>query len=406
MRKLLLQLTQNSDYVRWVQFDQLDEKSATLKEGTLREAAQESKGCEVWVVVPSVDILFTHVKMPKTMSQAQLERAVPFAIEDKLLTKIETHHFVIAKTPLSDRVSVAVVARERMNAWLKLLEENGLKATQIIPSIYVLPVQDRVWYGYEENQITTIRTHHHEGFAIDNSCLKQLISLRLQEENRINPNHLIIYTDVHMRSNVDWNTLPITVQTQPFQQADLIDFVKRLGSKDYINLLVGKYKLFSPSQSIGHLSVVLLSLALLWLTIKAGGNIGQYYALSQQQAGLEQDIGSLYKKVYPDAQNVVSPRLRLEQELKQLDVTGGGSIFFQLLNKIENSQVQSRVRVIRMGYENANTTLKLELQVPTFAQLKNFVAQLTANNLSVQQSKANSEKGVVIAELIIQAGGT
>ena len=59
-----------------------------------------------------------------------------------------------------------------------------------------------------------------------------------------------------------------------------------------------------------------------------------------------------------------------------------------------------------MGYENANATLKLELQVPTFAQLETFVAQLAANNLSVQQSKANSEKGVVIAELIIQAGGT
>lgn len=91
------------------------------------------------VLVPSEDVLLTGATL-SARSQAQLLRALPFAVEDQLLAPVEDLHVV--PVPVlgleGDRRAVLVVARTRLREWLDRLGANGIRADVLIPETLAL----------------------------------------------------------------------------------------------------------------------------------------------------------------------------------------------------------------------------------------------------------------------------
>lgn len=91
------------------------------------------------VLVPSEDVLLTGATL-SARSQAQLLRALPFAVEDQLLAPVEDLHVV--PVPVlgleDDRRAVLVVARTRLREWLDRLGANGIRADVLIPETLAL----------------------------------------------------------------------------------------------------------------------------------------------------------------------------------------------------------------------------------------------------------------------------
>lgn len=97
----------------------------------------------LWVVFPAEDVLL--MSAPRVAhSPAQMRQALPYAIEDQLAAAIETQH--VAWLPAVDpqQVSVAVVARSRLDALLVALRAQGLEPDAVIPEPLLLPWQGAV----------------------------------------------------------------------------------------------------------------------------------------------------------------------------------------------------------------------------------------------------------------------
>jgi len=91
------------------------------------------------VLVPSEDVLLTGATL-SARSQAQLLRALPFAVEDQLLAPVEDLHVVPVPAPGldGDRRAVLVVARTRLREWLDRLGTDGIRPDVLIPETLAL----------------------------------------------------------------------------------------------------------------------------------------------------------------------------------------------------------------------------------------------------------------------------
>ena len=399
MRKLLLQLTPSLSQVQWLIFDAKGQVLAEPTTGKLEQVKADAKGCEVWVSVPCDKILFKEVKMPEHLNTSQLAEVIPCALEDQGVN-MAGQHCVIGQDRIDNKIPVIVVSSDSMDHWVNQLKENGIKPYVMIPNLYLLPLEEALWHGYEEGDFTTIRTGKHQGFCVQKNNLIQRLSVRLMENNSLPPRKLIITIASSVDSTLKDATLPLQHEIRQLTQNDLKQLGKRLASSDQINLLSGKYQSKPTVQKIWKSVLLVLCFCVLWVGIKVGGNIGHYYALTQQRIILNEEIDSLFKQAFPNARSVQNPRLRVEQKIREFEEYGSGHIFFQLLNKVESALVGSTVQIEKAYYENEH--IVLDFEVPTFTDLEKFISDLKALHFAVNQNAATVSQDIVKAQIQIE----
>src|SRR5690606_266972 len=92
------------------------------------------------VLVPSADVLL--MEAPRVARQRrQLERALPFAVEDQLIAPVEQAQVVLLDDRGGESVAVAVVARARLDAWQARLAQHGVVADRLLPEACLLPCE-------------------------------------------------------------------------------------------------------------------------------------------------------------------------------------------------------------------------------------------------------------------------
>ena len=93
-------------------------------------------------VVPADDVLL--LDAPRVSSQrAQFAKALPFALEDQLVSSVEDMHFAVPEKLAAERVPVAVVARKTIQAWIARLAEAGVRADAMFAETQLLPISDQ-----------------------------------------------------------------------------------------------------------------------------------------------------------------------------------------------------------------------------------------------------------------------
>lgn len=121
------------DQPRWVERDDVG------RVGVVREGwPTPEPGVRLWLVMPAEQVLLLSVARPPGSVQ-QMERALPFAIEDRLAAAIESQHVAWAPASVAGQVDVAVADRARVRAWVQRLAEHGLVAEALVPEPVLLP---------------------------------------------------------------------------------------------------------------------------------------------------------------------------------------------------------------------------------------------------------------------------
>ena len=93
------------------------------------------------VLVPSEAVLL--LRAPRVARhRRQLEQALPFAIEEQLAAPVETLHVAPSASETGDHLTVAVVARAQLDAWLATLRTAGIEPDALIPEAWLLPHVD------------------------------------------------------------------------------------------------------------------------------------------------------------------------------------------------------------------------------------------------------------------------
>ncbi len=126
--------------------------SGAVREGWPTHAANRHP-CVV--LVPGEQVLL--LDMPRVARRdAQLAQALPYAVEDQLAGAIELQHVAWAPASDASHLRVAVVARERMTAWLAALDGAGLSADVLLPEPLALAPPDpgRIRLLFEDQRVT------------------------------------------------------------------------------------------------------------------------------------------------------------------------------------------------------------------------------------------------------------
>lgn len=237
------------------------------------------------LILPFERVLLTTVTLPK-QNRRQLQRVVPYALEDRLLTAPEHSHCALGVT--SGNVwPVAVVDRPWLQQVLATVRSQRT-VHAVWPGWYWLPVGARLWLGAEGWS----RSHIHQGDY-------------LSEMPRTDDAEPLLDADDYSWESLDW------ARRQPDAQA--------------INLLQGSFSTQPSahgSKSPWRLTTV-LALAVLLISY---GQLGwSVHQKSKEAKALTARINDSFYKVFPASATIVDPVLQVERKLKESSSGAGAA---------------------------------------------------------------------------------
>jgi len=141
----------------------------------------------------------------------------------------------------------------------------------------------------------------------------------------------------------------------------------------------------------------------LWLLAFIGIHIGLDRMISKQSQALDQQIARVYHVFFPQSQQVVNPKIRIQQLLKQ-GQTGSNVQLWSLFESLstvlsQNMQASKQKKTLVQSLQFQNKSLTVTLVCNDFAALEEIEAALRKQQVHVQQLSAATEAEQVVAKL-------
>ena len=385
--------------VSWALINNHHLEQFTLR-GNLADLPPALKEKEVIVFVPAKDILHVEVKLPK-LNRTRLMQALPFALEEQLISDVTDLHFAIGNYQVDGTFPVAVVARKKMDEWLNLLKQFSIIPAQLVSSLFALPYIEKNWSISMEQEKCTVRQNIYQGFVSELENFDSLLALGIQG-SKIKPEGLHIYAVSRTPIALKENTIP----TQEIMLSEEVWFEKItlwFEQSPVINLLQGNYEAkhtFSETKKIWQLASYA---TLAWLGLLFIQNIGSFFILHETVSRQNHEIHSIYKKYFPGATSLVTPKERLQEKLADLTDQTHKNVFLVLLAYTGNALTKTpEITLKNMDFRNNQLTL--ELIAAKFDDIDTLTKSLTQKGLHVKQQNASIIGNQVKVALIIERG--
>lgn len=377
--------------------------AATRVQAGFADAAAAAGG-RVVALAPGADVLLTSATLP-TRNRKRMLAAVPFALEEQLISDIETLHFALGPVATLGPVPVAVVERGHMQQWLDNLRQIELRPDAVIPEQLALPWQAGTWTVLYEAHQVLVRTAPQQGFATEPALLGALLRSALQDAGDARPEGLQVHLcmpagDELVQLVAEFNlTLDLVSCDDP-----LALFAAHYVPEQSINLLQGS---FSRNEQFGRLWRpwrMTAALLIAWIVLGMGTRIIEYQRLAHEKVALDNKIEQIYRQAFPADKNLVNPRVQMERHLAELSGGGGnGAGFLDLLAQTGPAFKATPGLTIK-SLRSQNGELELELNIKDLQTLDQLKQRLTgAGPLSVEIVSAAARDGKVEGRLKIKA---
>ena len=347
--------------------------------------AQLADAKEVIAIVPSEDVSHTTVKLPK-MNRSRLLQAIPYALEDQLISDVEALHFAPGDFQPDTDLSVAVVAREKMQRWLDLLQSWGIQADKLIPTVFTVPYSEGEWHVMVD-EMSILRTAPLLGMACDNNNLDALLRIALASASP-QPKQIIIrnYTAHPFAEALNLATPIMEEHVAPEQM--MLDVTRSVLNTPSINLLQADFaskKTKLPTMDAVQRIVYRLVIAVVVLLFLYP--LGSLLILSQRTNDIKDQVNAIYRKNFPQATSVTAPKIRMEEKLRKLNTKINENRLLMLMGYVGKGLSETKnVKLKRLDYQGSQLTL--ELTATTSDDLSNFTDFLTQQGLRVNQQNA------------------
>lgn len=351
------------------------------------------KAAHVAVLVPAADVLLLDAPAP-TRQRSQLQRAVPFAVEDQLAQAVEDLHFALAPDVHEGRIGVAVVARETMQRWLQQLADAGVQADALLPESLALAPGHLL---IEPSQ-ATLRLAPWRAAAIDTAALAQWLALCAPELAQS-----LVVADARYAPRAH---LPVAVGEYHERVRDPLAWLAaELPGDGALNLLQGEFAPKHRAAPVARLWRIAALCAGAALVAGFAHAVAERTLLQRESARLDDAMHAVLVQSFPEMEKVAGEPARLMQSA--LARLGGGDTggLLRLLGQVA-PVLGSTTRLTTRGFEFRNGTLELSLtapDVPTLDLLRERLAMLPG--LKVELTAANPGENGVEGRIRIAGGG-
>lgn len=352
---------------------------------------------DITVVIPTMDVTLLQVALPK-MNRQRLLQALPFAIEEQLLSDVNDLHFAVGSYTADGTLPVVIVAKQKMTAWLDALKLKNIIPSQLIPDVFLLPIDDASTCCIcVFDNIAVFRSGEFSGTACDMDNAAMVM-------NTLQPKATMIqlYNYTHDAFSLPVGDANLVTVNYPREKLHS-DFALWEGNSPNINLLQGEFRTRKQNTHskkywtlAGYLALATFSLSLI-----SNGFFVAYF--SHKNAGLETKIAKIYRSNFPNAHAVMAPKERLTNKLNQLrngDSKNPLLTWLAILGKSLTTNTTIQLQQFSFQHDQLVATVTTD----NFTSLDNFTQQISAQGLSAKQQNVVSINQKVKGEILIQAG--
>jgi general secretion pathway protein L len=397
MQKLILYLPADDlSTASWAFYSASGGVEKSVLHGSRDELRADAADKEVIVIPPAQDVLLTQVQLPK-LNRHRLMQALPYALEEQLLTDIGALHFAVGEYQPDGTLPVAIVTRQKMENWLTELKELNIFPTSILPAIMAVPAFEASWNIFVLDNHAIARTNAFHGFACDLQNLPDYIELELAGTAQ-KPQTVYLQNYTETRQELTSPALNIIEKMLPAK--NFIDDIALKLKAPFINLCQSSYQpRHKPSENKKYWRLAGYTLAA-WLGILFLSNFVSYLILHHQSAKLDASINGIYKIYFPHATAVVSPKERLADKLNSLQNQGNKNHLLLWLAYLGKDLPEAHnVHLLQLDYRNG--LLALDLSAKGFDGIDRLAKALTQDGVAVKQQNVASVGTDVKGTLII-----
>lgn len=338
----------------------------------------------ITVLVPAHEVVLVQTsRLPGT--RAQWHRALPFALEERLAAPVEDLHFAAHADASRDALRVAVVARQRMDAWHTLLRDAGIRPDAMHAQSEALPLRAHGTCAIIDDCHAAWRRDDAQAGGCDVEQLAQWLEVVAGAQA----------SAVEIDDFRDADPLPLANSAYHPRQPDVLAFfAAHLGDAAAIDLLQGDYAAThrrAPARRLWR-NAALLAASAVVLTFALCGL--DRWRLARQSAQLDGAARAILHATFPRLDHVAGdPRQLMESALRGASGAGGGSGLMHLLGRIA-PVLSNGSRSVLTGIEYHNATLELALRSPdvqTLDLLRESLATLPGIKVEVSAANAGSQ---------------
>lgn len=358
-----------------------------LKEnmGGQEEVARLAMDRRVIVIVPAQQVLLTSARLPK-MNPSRLMQALPFALEDEVIDEVETLHFVAGAKQADENLPVAIVSKEKMQAWLNQLQDMKVQPDVLMPATFALPFEVNNWV-IALHEMAIVRMSEYQGFACESNNLNEFLQIALNTSQNIpNEIHIYNYTQHAVASTL---SLPVKIREDFHEEKQFEkDIADNALKHPYINLLQGVYKsrksrfpeIQKSGKTASYLVAAFMGLLILYPLIS-------WFILESRASRLDTQIAEIYKRNFPHSSSMVAPRLRMEEKLKQINGSSENRLLILLAYLGDGMKNIPGIHLKRLNYQQGK--LNLELSASSSEDFSAFSEFLMNSGLKLKQENVN-----------------
>ena len=387
-------------HASWIAVDDAGTRRTPPVMGPLEEARKDIAGREVIVLVPAGETSTLTCDLPA--KGARLRAALPFALEEQVADEIENLHFAPGARRAGGELPVAVVAHDKMNAWLDRLQAAGIRPDRLVPedhglafvpnTLSLLVAEDTMFF----NNGTDLEFVMQGVSPVDVLMAAGILGERgLTEEAADGSRHLLVYCEPtdDQRFADDWNRLRQhldSVDINLLPDGVLPRLAVTVASGAGVNLLQGRYgestdvaAMFRPWR---YVAMLLVGLGVLGLAGKAI----DYLRLTSEEAALKESFTAEYRKIRPDdTREVMDPLGTVTSIRRSFGAPGSApAVFLPTLQQLAAAMQENRDAEIQaISYRAGVIDVRLTApDVATLDRIEKSVSQSSRFTASIQST--------------------
>ena len=401
MEQLVVRLGANShDAVHWIvwsaQQNEIIASGVLASANELHSLKERAGQRAITALVPTSDVLLKWVELPAKANRKALA-AIPYMLEDEISGDINQQFFALGPKK-ANLQAVAVVSKDKLQQWLNIINDAGLRCEHLIPDVLALPQATQGWALLELGGQLLIRQDEWAGLQGELAWLRQAVSLHARQYQTLHQQALQIdnYSELEFADidTIESRSMPLELPMKVLASG--------LAQAKF-NLLQGEFKVKSNVSSGWKNWRLAAGLAALALLTSVVDKVIEQQRIQGELAAINQQINQEYRRAFPDAGAYRDVKATMQSKLNALEQGGGGSSMLVMLSQLSPAFAESNIKPQSLRFDASRSELRMQVVANNFEALEQFKKLAQAKGFEVEQGAINNKDNQVIGSLAVRS---